>query len=82
MRMHHHPGKAAQTMTIIRVAFPTGNRAYTYLWPLEGGPLDVGDLVRVPVTLDGQEGEETGVVVGFGSEYTGPVKVALGRADR
>ena len=61
---------------VVRVEILGAWRPYTYAWefdPEEGGqPLKVGDRVELPPNQVQDEG--SGMVVGLGSDYDGPMK--------
>lgn len=58
----------------VRVAFETGNTAYTYHWPDEAVVQpDIGDIVEVPPNWAFPDGGRTGTVIGIGSDYSGPM---------
>lgn len=69
---------------VVRVAFPEGNRQYTYLWrfdPTTTGPLAAGDLVKVPPTSVSDE-PQVCVVVALGSDYDGEMKEIIEQVER
>lgn len=56
---------------IVRVAFPEGGRVYSYKWNGEV-PLKMTDTVVTPANWKNKE-EGLAVVVGFGTDFTGPL---------
>lgn len=65
----------------VQVAFPVGQRRYTYRYmfdPAAGrAALAVGDVVEVPANEVSPDGDGTAVVVALGSDYCGPMKTIV-----